>query len=259
MAKKSIEISKEELRRPDAFARTMEQSFGFTTKYSKPLAAVAVLAIVIAVGLLLADFLRERSEVAAAQALYQPQSEYTKLRNQYDSAKFPQDPKATTKAVAATGDLQKDYGSVIPGFEKIIKEHPGTVAAGQAGVYLASIYLNYGKFDEAKVALAAPLKELKSGTLIYSVAYMVNGNIHASQGNCQEAVASYERIKNFLSLDAAVKAGVCYEKLGQLDRAAEMYKKASADAESQTSLAAKGLLKALEQKRQTQPSTNQAG
>ncbi len=261
MAKK---ISKEELRSPDAFVKTMEQGYSFTTRYGKSIAALFIVGLVVAVGVVVTNFLKERKENAAVQALYQPQSEYKKLQDQYQQAKAPADVKTdlkTPKPVAATGDLQKDYGTVIPGFESVIKEHSGTVAAGQAAVYLASIYQEHGKLDEAKAVLEKPLKDLSKDTLIYSVANMVYGNILASQDNCKDAVASFERVKNFLSVDASVKAGVCYEKLGQLDRAAEMYRKASTQSESSSSLAAKGYLRALEQKRQTQqqPAAGQAG
>lgn len=249
----SKKISKEELRSPDAFVKTMEQGYSFTTKYGKAIASVVIILLLVAVGLVVSGMLQDRRETKAVQALYTPQSQYKKLQDQFQAAKAPVDPKADPKAAkpaAATGDLQKDYGSVIPGFESVIKEHSGTVAAGQAAVYLATIYQEHGKLDEAKATLEQPLKDLKSGTLIYSVANMVYGNILASQDNCKDAVATFEKVKNFLSVDASVKAGVCYEKLGQLDQAAEMYRKASTESESSSSLAAKGYLRALEQKRQ---------
>lgn len=262
----SKKISKEELRSPDAFVKTMEQGYSFTTRYGKPIASLLVVVLVMAIGVVVTNFLKERKENSAAQALYQPQSSYKKLQDQYQQAKAQADPAAkvdpkVAKPVAATGDLQKDYGTVIPGFESVIKEHSGTVAAGQAAVYLASIYQEHGKLDEAKAALEQPLKDLSEDTLIYSVASMVYGNILASQDNCKDAVATFERVKNFLSVDASVKAGVCYEKLGQFDQAADMYRKASTQSESSSSLAAKGYLRALEQKRQTQqqPAAGQAG
>ncbi len=256
----SKKISKEELRSPDAFVKTMEQGYSFATRYGKPIAALAVLGVIVAIGFVATNFLKERKEDSAAQALYVPQSEYKKLQDQFEKAKSPIEPGAKADASAvkpapATGDLQKDYGTVIPGFESVIKEFSGTVAAGQAAVYLASIYQDHGKLEEAKAALEQPLKDLDSDTLIYSVANMVYGNILASQDNCKDAVATFERVKNFLSVDASVKAGVCYEKLGQLDQAAEMYRKASTQSESSSSLAAKGYLRALEQKR----SSGQAG
>lgn len=254
----SKKISKEELRSPDAFVKTMEQGYSFTTRYQKPIAALVIIGLVVAIGFAVNNFLSERRETSAVQALYAPQSSYKKLQEQFAQAKAPVDLKSDPKAakpVAATGDLQKDYGSVIPGFEAVIKEHSGTVAAGQAAVYLASIYQEHGKLDEAKAVLEQPLKDLDNDTLIYSVASMVYGNILASQDNCKEAVATFERVKNFLSVDASVKAGICYEKLGQLDQAAAMYRKASTQSESSSSLAAKGYLRALEQKR----SAGQAG
>lgn len=259
MAKK---LTKEEIKGPDAFMRTMETTTKFVDQNAKPLAAVIILAVLIAVGYVVANFVHEHKENSAAQALFNPQNEYRKLHDQFEQAKAPADPKADPKAakpIPASGDLQKDYGPVVAGFENVIKEHSGTVAAGQAAVYLASIYQEYGKLDEAKSAVEKVLKDSPSNTLIFSVAHMVHGNILAAQGNCKDAVTSFETVKDFLSVDAAVKAGVCYEKLGQLDHAAEMYRKASSESDSSTSLAAKGYLKALEQKKQSQQPTNQAG
>lgn len=248
-------ITKDDLRSPDAFQKTMEQSYSFMTRYGKLIVGLLAALVLVAIALLVMDALSDRKETKATAALYQPQRDYKKIQDGFQQAKTPAAPGADPKApkpVAASGDLQKDYGSVIPGLEKVVSEHSGTVAAGQAAAYLAAIYQEYGKLDEAKAVLEKPLKDAKGGTLIHAVLHMMQGNILASQDNCKEAVTAFQRVENFLSVDASVKAGVCYEKLGQFDQAAAMYRKASTETDSSSSLAAKGFLRALEQKRQTQ-------
>lgn len=256
MAKK---ITKQELKSPDAFLKTMQTGMSFTARYGKPLAVVVVLAILIAIGWVSANLIHEHRETVATEALFAPQYEYQKLHDQFEQAKAPQDPKSTVKYAAASGDIEKDYGQVITGLKQVMDQHKGTVAAGQASIYLASIYEDYGKYDDAKSVLEKTINDTDKSSLIYSLTHMVYGNILASEGDCKNAVASFAAVKDFLSVDADVKAGICYEKLGQLDQAAEMYRKASTDSESSTSLAAKGFLKALEQKRQAGQPANQAG
>ena len=80
------------------------------------------------------------------------------------------------------------------------------------------------------------------------------GNALAAKDDCQGALGAWQKVldsksASFLQSDVSVRSGVCFEKLGQNDRAAEMYRKAAgATGESASSTTAKGLLRALEMK-----------
>lgn len=227
---------------------------------------VGALALLIFAGIVFAvmQFIGRKQERAAQEAYYSVAVKFEKAKGEFDQAKFEQfapagQEKGTAKA--ATGDLEKDYGTVITDLEKIAREHAGTTAGAQAAILAGDTYIQY-KQPEKAVELARMTSEKLNDThTLKHLSNMLLGNALASKGDCQEAVTVWQKLidnskASYLHADASVRAGLCFEQLGQTDKALDMYKKASAS-ESGAAATARGLLRALEVK--AKPATETKG
>lgn len=201
--------------------------------------------------------LKSRAEMTAQNAFFPLEKSYTEKREKFDQAKFAElsgqkaDPK-TDSGVKATGDLAKDYGSLIEELEAFAKAHPGTAAGVQAAVLAAETRMSYNQAELAGSSLDPVLKDTKASSLMGALARMATGNAWAQAGKCDQAVKAWEEVLatkeiSFLHGEAALRAGICLEKGGDKSKAAEMYRKATAESErSSASQTAKALLRAIE-------------
>lgn len=216
--------------------------------------AIVVIAAVIYEGV---QFVQKRHELSAATAFYPIESQYSKLKEGFDKAKmqnFMPSAKTAAPTSAATGDLQKDYGAVLPELEKIANENAGTTAGAQAAMDLADIYLNYKQPEKAVDFAKTAAEKLNSHNTLAPLARVLWGTALAQKGDCAAAVTVWQQVIDdksaaFLVPNVSLRSGLCYEKMSQNDKAAEMYHRVVADAE-QTSdgQTAKTYLRAIDLK-----------
>ncbi len=199
------------------------------------------------------DAVRSRGELKAQNAFFTLEKQYSEKKEQFDQARFAelagQKQEGLTKP---SGDLTKDYGTLIDELETFAKAHTGTAAGAQAAMMAAETRIAYNQADRATETLEAVAKGSKTSTLVGALARMAAGNTFAAAGKCDQAVKAWEEIlatkaATFLHGEAALRAGLCLEKSGDKAKATEMYRKASADSErSSTAQTAKALLRAIE-------------
>ena len=216
--------------------------------------AIVVIAAVIYEGV---QFVQKRHELSAAAAFYPVETQYSKLKEGFDRAKmqnFMPSAQAAAPAQAASGDLQKDYGTVLPELEKIANENAGTTAGAQAAMDLADIYINYKQPEKAVDYAKNAAEKLSSRNTLAPLARVLWGTALAQKGDCATAVTVWQQVIDnksaaFLHPNVSLRSGLCYEKMNQNDKAAEMYHRVVADAE-QTSdgQTAKTYLRAIDLK-----------
>ena len=254
------DVDKETLKQPDMFVSTMDRGWSAVEKNRTLVTTIVALLFIGAVAYVGMDLLGRRADRKAADDLYKIEAQYLKLKEGFERAKAeaaqPKDAKKpeTTEpaAVAASGDLQKDYGTVLPELEKVAEAHPGQAAGAQAAVIAADIYLEYKQPEKAVSVLDKVVEKQSSKELMYGVAHMLRGSALATKGDCNQAVTDWQKViesqaNKFLHPGALLKAGVCFENLKQNDKAAEMYRKVTQDhAESQAAQTAKTYLRAME-------------
>lgn len=266
VSKADVRLDKEDLKRPDVFLKTMETSLTVVDRHRSTLIAVFALLVVIAAGYLVWDLVRTSGEHKAASELYATEAEYFKIKDNFDRAKYealaPSKDKSAKadaesdkdKATPASGDVEKDYGKVVPGFEQIIASHAKTAAGTQAALWLAEIYLEYKQPAKAVEALDKVIHHPAQDSMLYGVAHMLRGTALASNGDCEQAVGSWQKVteskgNSFLHPEALLKAGVCYENLQQIDKATEMYRRVTENhPETSAAQMAKTYLRAMEMK-----------
>jgi TolA-binding protein len=201
-----------------------------------------------------------RKEVKAQDAYYEVEAKYAKLKEGFDRAKYkaampqmaPKDEKSDDKA--ATGDLAKDYGSIVGDLEKVARDFAGTSAGAQAAILASDTFMTYQQPDKAAEIAQVATKAMDDRSMLAGLARMQLGAALATKGDCKEAVKVWgEVIANksaaFLQGDASLRSGICFEALNEPQKAMEMYQKVSAEGpESSSATTAKGLLRALELK-----------
>ena len=233
-----------------------ESALGFIEALAKHKAIVGgvfLLGILGFVGWTAMDAVRSRSELKAQNALFAIEKQYSEKKEQFDQARFAelagQKQDGLTKS---SGDLTKDYGTLIDDLEAFAKGHSNTAAGAQAAMMAAETRIAYNQADRASEALEAVAKGTKTSTLVGALTRMAAGNTLAAAGKCDQAIKAWEEIlatkaATFLHGEAALRSGLCLEKSGDKAKATEMYRKASADSErSSTAQTAKALLRAIE-------------
>ena len=248
-----------DIKNPDAVQKSILDFWGWIESNIKIVLALVVVLIIAAIANVAFHSFRGYQERKAQETYYSVEAKFTKIREGFDRAKYKalmpalaKDDKSTDKA--ATGDLAKDYGTVISDLEKVARDQAGTVAGGQAAILAAETYLEYKQPEKAIEVAQVAAKSLGDKNLVGSLSKVLLGSAMATKGDCQGAVGVWQQILDnkaavFLHSDVSLRSGLCYEQLGQADKAAEMYRKVAADgSDSASASTAKGLLRALELK-----------
>ncbi len=222
-------------------------------------ASIVGLAIVAGAGVVGWDFLSSHKEKKAQETFYEVEKLYSQKREKFDQAKFGalsgakvEDLIKAGTAARPSGDLAKDYGTVIDELETFATNNKGTTAAVQASLLAAETRIEYKQSEQALKTLETSVQATKANSLVGALARMASGNAHAAAGKCDLALKSWEEVLGakdlaFLHSEAALRAGLCLEKAGDKPKAIEMYRKASAESEKSTSAqTARSLLRALE-------------
>lgn len=120
------------------------------------------------------------------------------------------------------------YASIMEKLMAHIKANQGNQVAVE-GALLASDMAN--EYNEPQVgieALQSALAGMKSAHFLYAIGQSELGNQLAKTGKCSEAAQAWETVANvkqhaYMAGNLRLKAGVCYEKLGMLDKAEKIY------------------------------------
>ncbi len=173
-------------------------------------------------------------EYKAQEAFGKIEREYNEKRQDFAQAKS-QNPKSTESQTEktpqpATGDLTKDYGSFVEGFQSILTMHPGTQAAKMSALYLSEVYTDYRMMTEALNALENQGPAKQDDLISILIAHRKAALI-ADQGKCADARSQWETLTtlspDFLRDEIKMRIALCHEQEGQLELARQMYQELS--------------------------------
>lgn len=234
----STKISKEDLKSPDQMTKTLRQGFVWTTTHSKMVIGLIVAFIVVGAGASIANYLGEKKEVSQQEKYFLLEKAYSEKKRGFDEAARAEMMAAQAKdkkaapafdpAKKASGDMQKDYGAVITGFESFISEAPNTKAAQMAALNLSDIYMTYKKNDEALATLQKVEKGLDNSDMLTGLVWMQMGNALANKNDCKGAIEKWQNLVSNKALafshdEAKLRMGLCFESLNDLAKAEELY------------------------------------
>lgn len=235
----------------------------FIEKYFKIGLALAVVGIACSAAWVGMTKMETQKEQESFTALFAITDEYNTLKEGFEKAKAPKDPKAQKEkkeesktaseepVKKATGDIDKDYGEVVQKLENFLKSQKGMQASGEAALVLSEIYEDHGKKEQAANVVSQTLQSWKGeGRLLGQIMQMRAGDLWSMNNQCDKAVTHWEKLANresFLSSQAQLKLGLCYQKLGKIDLARTWLQKVtSKNAESPAGFSAKKYLRYLD-------------
>ena len=96
-------------------------------------------------------YLEQKNLFDEAERDKQAEEDKKKATPKTKEAVKPEEKKAPK--TLATGDLEKDYGSVVKDFEDLVSAQPRSNAGKMAALILADIYIDHNKFSESLVVL----------------------------------------------------------------------------------------------------------
>lgn len=231
----STKLSKEDVKNPDQVLKTLNQGFQWSQNHSRAVIAVLIAFIVIGIGWSIMDNMSEKKETQAQEAYFKFEKNYLDKKRDFEEAERsairPPAAKEAPKA-KASGDMEKDYGPEMAGFKQVIEAHPASKAAQMAALNMSEIYMNYKKIDEAAQALEKMAAQSNGKNLISAIILTQYGNILSDKADCKGAVEQWQKVLNhsqvgFLHDTLRLKSAFCYEKMNDLAKAEELYKKIS--------------------------------
>jgi tetratricopeptide (TPR) repeat protein len=123
--------------------------------------------------------------------------------------------------------LEKSYADVAQKLMGFIKTNQGTQPAVEAALLVSEMTKDYNK-EMGIEGLNAALKDFPASLFLFGVGQTELGNLYSQNNKCLEAAQAWEKViaeKNhsYLAASLRLKAGVCYEKQNQLDKAEKLY------------------------------------
>ncbi len=210
-----------------------EKLIYFVQKTFWPLVGLGVIAIVVSLGW----SYKNKQEIAQ---LKKSQNELFVIRKEMEKVVTAIEPKVDAKKPAANVNPAKEkpklapqvyenaYAPLLPKLQAFITANQGTQTAVEAALLVAELTQEYNKPEMAIEPLLTALKGLPSHLFLFGVAQTELGNLFAKANKCLEAAQAWEKVVNekthtYLSGNLRLKAGVCYEKQAQLDKAEKLY------------------------------------
>ena len=162
-------------------------------------------------------------EEKAFASLFAITNEYNTRKENFDKAKSDKKEEKKEKQeelAKASGDLEKDYGDITKKLEGFLASNKNMQASGEAALTLSSIYQEYDKTDQAAQSLSQTLKDWTRKGLLTEIMQMRAGDLWSMANQCEKAILHWKVLassNSFLSAQAQLKLGLCFQKTG--DRA----------------------------------------
>ncbi len=233
----SKKLSKDEVRNPDQVLKTLNRGFQWSQNHSRAVIFGLIAFFAIGVGWSLMSNMSERKESQAQESYFSFEKSYLDKKRGFDEAERsalrpPMGKEKEAPKVKASGDLEKDYGPEVAGFKSVIEKHPDSKAAQMAALNLSEIYVNYKKIDEATQSLEKVATKSSGKDLISAIVLTQYGNILSDKDDCKGAVEQWGKVLGqsqaaFMHDTLRLKSAFCYEKMNDLTKAEELYKKVS--------------------------------
>lgn len=252
-------ISKQELKKTDQLTAAGRNAFEHIMRNQKIVFSVALVLLLVGAGYVAWDRVNFSKEIAVQEEFYAIEKSYLKTKEAFDKAEADQKEKAmaeaskkdqakkgsaaestdskTASTPLASGDLTKDYGSVVAGWNKLIDAHPSSKAAAMASLELSQLHLKYKDSKEALLVLSKVKNQQNSDHFLGAMVFHSYAKLLSNQGQCQEAIGIWEGLEKkkklgFLVEQSQMGRALCLESLGQTEKAEAVFKDLAASGDN---------------------------
>jgi tetratricopeptide (TPR) repeat protein len=234
-------LTKEQVKNPDQVKLALDKTMQWLRK-NVVMVAILLLGFVGAgAAWSVWEYFNHAAEEKMQGELALVEKEYFEKKNDFKEAAAPA-PKPTDKnakkeqlKAKASGDLQKDYGSIVERLKSIVDKEPKSKAATMAALYLAEIYSEYKKPQEA-VDVLNQVSGDKARDVLSALVINLKAGLLADQGDCQKAIGIWQNVTEqkkvaYLHDEAKLRMALCYEKMNDTDKAEQIYSELSRNEE----------------------------
>jgi predicted negative regulator of RcsB-dependent stress response len=233
-------LSKEVVKSPDKVKASLEKSMEWMRKNVALVAVILVAFVGIGAAWSIWDYFKHANEekLQADLSVAVAEKDYFEKKSQFrEAAASPKskDKKEISK-VTATGDLQKDYGSVVERLNAIVQKEPKSNAAAMAALYLAEIHSEYKQAEKALEALNKVSGD-SAKDVLSSLVLNLKAGLLADQGSCDKAIGIWDNVTkqkkaSYLHEEAKLRMALCYEKINDVVKAEQLYTELSKGGDS---------------------------
>lgn len=130
-----------------------------------------------------------------------------------------------SRASAAYGSGQADYGKALDMFREVRKSYPGTLSAAIARYYAGNSLMSMGQPQQAITEYQDLIKRHGREKELTGLAYQRMGYAYEMLGNREESLRSFERAEALLGAGiATVELAKRYEQAGKTEESQKRYK-----------------------------------
>lgn len=247
----SKKLSKDDVKM-DVVTQELQKGFVWATHHTQMVLIASATFLILGAGYSAYSYFDSKKEEQNQESYYLVERQYLDLKSKFEAAENPKKPEPaaakdtkgkakpaqpeTPAAAKASGNLDKDYGSVVKEFLSVIEKAPTSKAAMMAGLNLADLYSDY---NQSEAALKA-LEKLKTRQdLLSALVLNRRADLKADLNDCKGALPLWDDVlKNkkasFLAGEVKLKKGLCYEALNDIAQAKSMYTQAKEGADKST-------------------------
>ncbi len=236
-------LTKEEVRTPDQMTQGLGRFAEWVSKNIVIVIGTLVGLLVLGGVISVVDYFSTQKESDLQGKMSRVEHQYTEKKTKFkeaeqsDSAKALASAKAANKdkkdektppAVKATGDLEKDYGPEVIGFEELVAKNGSSKAGQMSAIYLAEIYSEYKQSEKAIEALNKVVPKNEPSDVVTALAVNLKAGLLADKGDCNQAVDIWQKIISqkkieYMHNEAKLRSAVCYEKMNDTAKAEKYY------------------------------------
>lgn len=238
-------ITDRELKSKDEFQKQLTISFDWVVAHKTIVLLALGVFLLSGLGYVVYSKTKLETEMKIQEQYFSIEKKYLDQRQQFDEAErehkaeqdkkndknAKKDAKADDKAKApkamASGDLEKDYGSVVKEFNDLAMAQPNSLAGKMAALMLADIYTDYSKHEEA-LAVLSKTAVANPKTLIELLIAKKQTNAMLTLGKFAEAEKELLKLVTnktypFMASQFKLSLGLAYEGLKQWDKAESQF------------------------------------
>ena len=231
---KKVKLTKEDVRRPDAFISTTDRVVEKIQQYKVPIFGALGLALGLGIAMVAANLIQKQQIKKANQAFVPITREIKEIKEKLIKERSKaseeaskgddpsndskgkksnknvakKDPKKDSKDAQAGGEtstakksppfskeeFDENFSSVIEHYESLIATYLGTSVAAHESLSLASLYIEYNMWEKANKLLLKVVSEMKTKDFFYGLVHTKIGTTWMEMGQYDKAIESYDKV-----------------------------------------------------------------